>query len=167
MFQGRALFQGENALACCPKFGVHFSLEAGSIDLGIQVYDNKNGKDAEVDVRLVKERDVTIYECKGYQPSSEVSVDEINDWITKKIPVIYNATRQESRFNGTVRFEFWTCGKFHDDAIELLCGTKSSVKKYELYWKDGTQVKEYSSRISAGGIKKILNEHYFKHPLKI
>ncbi|WP_320170510.1 hypothetical protein [Maridesulfovibrio sp.] len=143
------------------------TLEAGSIDLGIQVYDNINGKNAEVDVRLVKERDVIIYECKGYQPSSKVSFDEINEWITKKIPTIYSATRQESRFDGTIRFEFWTCGKFHADAIELLAKTKSSVKKYELDWKDGSQVKKYSSRIRASGIKRILNEHFFKHPLKL
>jgi hypothetical protein len=138
----------------------------GSIDIGVLVHDLESGKRAEIDVRLVKERQITIYECKGYQPSSVVRVKEISEWLEKRIPVINAAHRYERRFeNSAVRFEFWTSGSFDDEALHLLHAAKNRTRKYIIDWKDGPAVHEYAKGLSAHGIRKVLDEHYFKYPL--
>lgn len=142
------------------------AIEGGSIDIGVLVVDTKNNRRAEIDVQLVKERTVIIYECKGYQPSSVVRKEEIDEWLSKRVPTINAAHRQEQRFDGSdLQFEFWTCGSFDADATARLQTAKSRTHKYEIDWKDGAAVREYVKAIKAHGIRKILNEHYFEHPL--
>jgi hypothetical protein len=142
------------------------SLEGGSIDIGEIVVDYNKNKRAEIDVRLVKERIVTIYECKGYQPNAVISIDEVNHWLNDRVPLIYSAHGQESRFqNSRFSFEFWTCGSFESDALEMLKKAKEKTRKYSISWKDGEGVLSYSKQLQASGIRKIINEHYLKHPL--
>jgi hypothetical protein len=142
------------------------SIEGGPIDIGLIVYDVEKGKRAEIDVRLVKETEVAVYECKGYQPSSVVSKAEIEKWITEKVPTIFSALRQENRFSNSIfRFEFWTCGTFDPEALVLMNRLSAATRRYQISWKEGKDIQQYSNRLSAPGIKKILDEHYFKHPL--
>jgi hypothetical protein len=142
------------------------SLEGGMVNIGVLVQEVEEGRQAEIDVRLVKEREIVIYECKGYQPSSQVRAEEIGGWLGKKVSTIYKAARQERRFDGcSVRFEFWTCGVFDAEALEILRDAKRKTVKYQFAWKDGHAIREYANGIKAPGIAKILNEHYFKHPL--
>jgi hypothetical protein len=89
----------------------------------------------------------------------------VERWLTKKIPIIVAAHQQQPAFSGgRFKFEFWTCGGFEDDAIQLLKEAKSRTKKYDLDWKGGLEIREYAKQLSAPGIKKILMEHYFEHP---
>jgi hypothetical protein len=142
------------------------SIEGGSIDIGVIVHDLASNQYREVDVRLVKERKVTIYECKGYQPGTIVRKDEIEEWLQDKVPVIRKAHQQESRFDGdALRFEFWTCGEFDPQALDLLKDAQRRTRKYELGWKDGAAVRDYARGLKAKGLRKILDEHYFSHAL--
>jgi hypothetical protein len=142
------------------------AVEGGSIDIGALVRSPKNGDRAEIDVRLVKEKYLFTYECKGYQPSSVVQREEIEEWLTKRIPTINAAHQAEARFSDSIlHHEFWTCGGFHPDATDMLQKAKAATKKYVIEWKDGTAVKEYAKQIKSPGIRKMLDEHYFKHPL--
>jgi hypothetical protein len=142
------------------------SIEGGSIDIGALVRSPETGQRAEIDVRLVKERQLTIYECKGYQPSSLVGEAEITEWLEKRIPIINAAHRAEERFSdSSLRFEFWSCGAFHDDALRKLQHAKDNIRKYGIAWKGGTEIREYAKQIKAPGIRKILDDHYFNHPL--
>lgn len=142
------------------------AIEGGSIDIGALVRCPKTGQRAEIDVRLVKERQLLIYECKGHQPSSVVQKEEIEAWLTKRIPIINAAHRAEERFSDSAfRYEFWTCGKFHPDAVHMFQKAKAGTTKYQIEWKDGAAVREYANQLKAPGIRKMLDEHYFKHPL--
>jgi hypothetical protein len=142
------------------------SIEGGSIDIGDVVRDLKSNQHREIDVRLVKERKVTIYECKGYQPGTIVEEGEVEDWLKDKVPVIRKAHQQQPRFDGTaLRFEFWTCGSFGQDALALLEDAQRRTRKYEIAWKDGAAVRDYAKGMKASGLRKILNEHYFSHVL--
>jgi hypothetical protein len=142
------------------------SIEGGSIDIGVLVHDVEEHRRAEIDVRLIKERQIGIYECKGYQPSSAVKGLEIEDWLTKRVSTIYKAARQERRFDGcSMRFEFWTCGTFDADASKLLREAQQNIRKYQVAWRDGDSIRQYAGGIKESGIVKILNEHYFNHPL--
>lgn len=142
------------------------SIEGGSIDIGVLVQDPGTGKRAEIDVRLVRERQLRIYECKGYQPSAVVRAGEVSKWLENRIPTINSAHRAERRFdNSTICFEFWTCGAFDDEALRLLKSARNRTRRYTIGWKDGSAVGEYAKGIAAPGIKRVLNEHYFDHPL--
>jgi len=142
------------------------ALEGGSIDIGTVVMCLKTGQRAEIDVRRVAEKKVVIYECKGYQPASQVSDAEIEDWLSQRVSTINGAHREQERFSdSTFRFEFWTCGGFHPSALARLIKAKAHTKKYEIDWKDGSAVREYAKQMKAPGIRKIFDEHYFNHEL--
>jgi hypothetical protein len=144
------------------------SIEGGTVDIGMLVNDRKSGKRAELDVRLVKEKQVSIYECKGYQPSAKVAASEIKEWLEERIPVIYSALKAEERFSATnFIFEFWTCGTFDNEALALLEGAQANIYRYRVAWKNGKDIQNYASGLAAPGIRKILNEHYFNHPINV
>ena len=65
-----------------------------------------------------------------------------------------------------IRFEFWTCGGFGPGALDLLEGARSSIRRYRVGWKDGTAIQAYVKSLSAPGVKRIMDDHYFKHPVK-
>jgi hypothetical protein len=142
------------------------SIEGGSIDIGEEIHELESARCREMDVRLVKERTVTIYECKGYQPGTVVGEEEIRGWLEEKVPVIYGAHREQQRFDGCdIGFEFWTCGTFDETAIALLESTQKKIRKYRIAWKDGAAVRDYAKGMKSKGLRKALNEHYFAHPL--
>jgi len=141
-------------------------LEGGELDLGLIVLDVEGGKRAEIDVRLVRQKRVMIYECKGYQPSSLVRRDEIEKWVKEKVPTIYRALKREDRFsNSSFIFEFWTCGGFDTESMGYLKNVKASINKYEIGWKTGKDVQDYTQGMAASSLRKILSEHYFQHPI--
>jgi hypothetical protein len=142
------------------------SVEGGSIDIGVILHDFASGDRAEVDVRLVKEKLVTIYECRGYQPDAHVTKDDVEKWLHKSVPTAYRALRGEQRFQAsTIRFELWTSGLLDPETVALLSAARDKTTKYQIAWRDGSAVREYANLMSAPGIRKILDEHYFNHPL--
>lgn len=141
-------------------------LLGGSIDMGFVVTDPDTNEGAEIDVRLVNERRVVIYECKGHQPASQVSQPEVEDWLKRCVPRIYKYHRSQERFqSSTLCFEFWTCGTFHPNALITLKDAASRITKYKIAWKDGLAIREFAKDIDKPGIRKILDEHYFNHPV--
>jgi hypothetical protein len=138
----------------------------GSIDMGFIVSHPETGDMAEIDVRLVKQREVFVYECKGYQPSNRVSEEEIKDWLEKSVPRIHAHHKGEQRFHGSnLTYEFWTCGGLHPKALGLLKDAAKRIKKYRIAWKDGSEVRAMAQTLDKPGIKKILDDHYFNHPI--
>jgi hypothetical protein len=142
------------------------SIEGGSIDIGEEIREMASNLPREMDVRLVRERTVTIYECKGYQPGTVVGGDEISAWLNHKVPIVYNAHREQQRFDGCeIGFEFWTRGSFDPKALALLETAQKKTRKYRISWKDGADVRAYAKGMKSKGLRKTLNEHYFAHPL--
>jgi hypothetical protein len=141
--------------------------EDGLIDIGKSLVDPAGGKSADVDVFRVKEhREVWCYECKGHQPTEIVDLNAMEHWITDRVPVMHGALKQESRFKGSkFYYEYWTCGSFAPDAIAYLEKVSAKTKKYALGWKDGPAVRAYAAKIRPSTVLKVLDEHYFKHPI--
>jgi hypothetical protein len=109
-----------------------------------------------------------VYECKGYQPESKVPHSEVEQWLTERVPTIYAAHRQQQQFvNAAIGFEFWTCGSFDEESVKLLTEAKKHTRKYMIDWKTGAEVRTYVQGLSAPGLKKILDEHYFNHPIAV
>jgi len=144
------------------------SIEGGTVDIGTLVNDFESEKRAEIDVKLTKEKQITAYECKGYQPSSRVGGPEVKRWLQEKVPTIYAGLKSRNQSsNSSFRFEFWTCGDFDADAIAELEAAKANTRRYQIDWKNGRMVQQYVSDLAAPGIRKILDEHYFAHPIAV
>ncbi|HKV34798.1 MAG TPA: hypothetical protein VJP89_10765 [Pyrinomonadaceae bacterium] len=140
--------------------------EGSTIDIGVTVTDSE-GKSAEIDVRRVKgDHEVALYECKGLQPQTEVSLFDVEKWLTKKVPTIRSALLRETRFRNTnYIFEYWTSGRFSDEAVERLEMAKRETLKYAVAWRDGASVLQYAKEKRVGSIADVLREHFTQHPL--
>jgi hypothetical protein len=140
--------------------------EDGLIDIGKSLVDPKSGRSADVDVFRVKEqREVWCYECKGHQPTEIVNLSAVQHWVTDRVPLMHEALK-DRRFQGCeFHYEFWTRGSFAPDASAFLEKVAAKTKKYALGWKDGSAVREYAAKIRPSTVLKVLDEHYFKHPL--
>lgn len=143
--------------------------EDGSIDIGRIFRDPQTGKSAEADVFRVKEyREVWAYECKAHQPTHIIGRQAVEEWLTEKVPLVHRLLGQEERFRESVaHFEFWTCGAFSPEAEGLLAASASSIRKYRIGWKDGAAVRAYVAKVRPKGIAKMLDEHFFAHPLAL
>jgi hypothetical protein len=141
----------------------------GSIDIGKKVSDPEDSRRrAEIDVLNVRRNslELAVYECKGWL--SPIDKETVEEWLTKKVPLIYKALRAQARFrNSKFQFEIWTSSYFKPDAQEYLEARRKDTKKYEIGWKCGPEILEYSQNIRLAPISEMLNEHYLKHPLAI
>jgi len=136
-------------------------LEGGDISLGPTLIDLKTGKQAEVDVLWERQRQVGVFECKGYR--SPVRLPEVEKWLTQKVPTIYAALKGQDRYsNSDFTFEFWTASSFDSDAEEFLKKAKRSTRRYRISWKTGVEIRKYAAGITAPGLRRIIDEHYFK-----
>jgi hypothetical protein len=73
---------------------------------------------------------------------------------------------QDDRYKGRkFDFQLWSNGPFHASALEWLERQTTDFGEFSVGWKDGTALKRYAAKAQSGVITKILNEHYFLHPL--
>lgn len=140
--------------------------EDGLIDIGKRLIDS-NAKSADVDVFRIKEhREVWCYECKGHQPTGIVNLGAVQHWLNDRVPVMQGALKNEARFSGCkFHYEYWTCGTFSSDAIAFLERAAAKTRRYSIGWKDGPAVRAYAAAVRPSTVLKVLDEHYFKHPL--
>jgi hypothetical protein len=140
--------------------------EGNAIDISVAVRDDA-GNAAEIDVRRVKgDHEVACYECKGFQPNAEVTLADIEKWVTRRIPIIRSALIRDPHFrNRSYIFEYWTSGRFSDEAVEYLENAKSSLSKYQIAWRDGRNIVQYAQGKKLGSMVKILRNHFTEHPL--
>lgn len=100
------------------------------------------------------------------QPGEIVGIASIENWVTKKVPLIHRVLRRESRFQETsFHFEFWTCGSFSEEALTLLRKAAERTQKYTLSWKDGPGVRAYAAKVRPKAVAEMLDQHFFAHPL--
>lgn len=139
----------------------------GLIDIGKRLVDGSTGKSADVDVFRIKEhREVWCYECKGHQPTELVTLSAVEHWLHDRVPIMHAALKHEQRFQGCeFHYEYWTCGSFSPEAISFLEDARSKIKRYQVGWRDGPGVRAYAAAVRPGTVAKVLDEHFFKHPL--
>lgn len=126
---------------------------------------NEEGEEIEIDLLISKagENKIICYEVKGYL-NNEIKKEEVEKWITKKIPLIKKWLNSHDSYRKYLRieFEYWVTTQFDTEAFKYLNEKKSEIKKYGINWKNGTDVKEYIKNLEKR-IKDIFNEHYFKN----
>lgn len=103
---------------------------------------------------------------KAHQPSEIVKRDQVEKWLSEKVPLICRVLRREARLpESAFHFEFWTCGSFSDEALAFLNDTATRTRKYQIDWKDGAAVRAYASKLRPKAVAQMLEQHFFAHPL--
>ncbi|ODA93070.1 hypothetical protein BFX40_09250 [Mesorhizobium sp. SEMIA 3007] len=139
--------------------------DGGSIDIGRRVA-SSDGFKAEIDVLRVKSHESWVYECKGYQPDHMIGGGEVKEWLEKKVPGIYATLRgQEGHASKAIHFEFWTTGGFSAEAVAILDEAAKRTRRYTVGYLAGPGVRSYVAKLQVPGLTKMLDEHYFNHPI--
>ncbi len=142
-------------------------VEGGYLRIGERWFDQETQRSAEIDVLLDRpdEKGVLIIECKSKIPGGHVSLNELQKWYNDRVPLIYKILRNDKRFaQKSLNFEFWTNGPIGGIELNWL---KNLVHPDDctIGWKDGEAMKTYVDKAQSASIRKMLNEHYFRHPL--
>ena len=140
----------------------------GAKDLAFRVphTHSKNGRSTDLDILFKKNgNSVHIIECKGKHPGGSISIDEVEEWI-EKIPIMRDYLNSRSDLKNLKRvYEFWTSGRFTDEALVRLKREKVSRTQQPIDFKDGGEVCELASNSNLNAIVRTLNEHFLNHPL--
>ena len=143
-------------------------VEDGYLKTGEQLRDLESSRMVEIDVQLDRgvDESVLIIECKAKNPGARVSKKDIKKWYLDRVPLIYSimsngGTYTEKPFH----FELWSNGQFAASGLAWLKEQKMDMGGYTLGWKEGPALKAYAKGVSNTSLRRMLNEHYFRHPL--
>ncbi len=131
------------------------------------IKDYETGAQAEVDVLAVKKnRTVHFIECKGYHPSSVVADDEVERWLSNRIPLIRKYALQHPEWKHLeLHFEFWTTGNLSNIAVKMIDKAKATTRKYEIEYRNAMAVQAYALEVKDPSLLKTLNNHFLEHPM--
>ncbi|WP_051889011.1 nuclease-related domain-containing protein [Caballeronia sordidicola] len=130
----------------------------------------QNGKDvAEIDVRgVVDEQCVYFIECKGYMPGRLVDDDEIEKWLTKRIPLVRQRALEHPEWrNLKLRFELWTTGELSESAKARIAEAQRSIRAtaYVVEVRQAKQIEQLARETNDVSLIGVLQQHFLKSPL--
>jgi hypothetical protein len=141
-------------------------VDGGFLTCGERCTDLQTGREAEIDVQLNRDdKSLLVLECKAKLPGSRVSETEVRKWYSDRIPLIQKILTRDGLTEKTIRFEIWSNGEFTDSALKWLKKQQLDFESYSLGWLDGKGLKAYADKAKQASLRKILNEHYFRHPM--
>ena len=139
----------------------------GSIECGVPHTHRENGGKTDLDVvcKTVPNA-VHVIECKGKIPGGTVSLEEVEYWLGKQLPIMkdYVASRTDLR-ERKLTYEFWTTGAFEAEAIDKLKSEQALRTKQPIDWKDGKAVRKITRELQLKSISEALDQHFLRHPL--
>jgi hypothetical protein len=127
-----------------------------------------DGKEAEIDVLAeVKYKSVHFIECKGYKPTSTLSIEEIKKWLNERIPTIRKWALSEGHWGNDVElhFELWITGKLNPKSLKLIEKAISDTKKYKIVFRNSENILKLTKKTGNKALVKVLKEHFLNHPL--
>lgn len=137
--------------------GYYYSNLSQSIDIGKKL--NYLGNLREIDVYSNSQERIIICECKAYK--RKISLEEVQKWVTLKIPTVYDWVRS-FEYDKEVIFEFWSTAGFDIDAEEFLKDKKSRLKKYQIDFLNEKQIIERAQKSKAHKITDIMREYFLR-----
>jgi hypothetical protein len=93
-----------------------------------------------------------------------VDVAEVKKWLEDKVPGTYSALRAQYP-NAEIHFQFWTTGNFKSEAVLFLEEAQLRLRRYKVGYKVESQVRSYVATLQSASLTKMLDEHYFNHPI--
>lgn len=133
-----------------------------------KIFRDETGKEAaEVDVLAVEgKRAIYFIECKGYQLSGTIKDDDVERWLTKRIPLIRQKALNHPEWKSLeMHFEFWTTGRLSEAAEAKVIAAKTKTRKYFIEYRDATGVLDYALKTKDKALITTLNQHFLEHPL--
>jgi hypothetical protein len=137
-----------------------------TVDIGVNITDPKSMQNAEIDViaESGNHKEVAVFECKGNLMDYEVGESVVKKWVSTSIPRINNWLNSNPGIYVRAkqkRFEFWTTGKFHKDALTYLEAAKKK-SKYSISWKDRKGVLSFIRQSGSSDSAKVIKLYYRK-----
>lgn len=136
--------------------GYYHSNLCQSIEIGKRIM--QEGERREIDVYAIRQTELIIAECKGYK--RKIDSNEINEWITHKVPVIYDWIKAWVNNEKAIIFEFWSTGGFTDDALDLLRTKSSNTKKYKIEYYSEKEIIEKARESKSQKIIEIMRDYF-------
>lgn len=129
-----------------------------------------NGKDAaEVDVRVVtKDQEIRFIECKGLLPGRVLRDQDVDDWLTKRIPIVRQHTLENAELKGhRLRFEMWLTGELSEEAKAKIEAAKAEVdpRRYVIDVVCADDIERMVERFPI--LRKVVTQHFLNHPLAL
>jgi hypothetical protein len=93
-----------------------------------------------------------------------VSLETVERWMTRQIPRMRRALNHRNP-GKKLRFEFWTTGKFADDALQFLKAKSESEDRYSLGWLDHEAVLAELERTAVDHLANVVKQYYVKPPI--
>lgn len=127
-----------------------------------------DGDFAEIDIMVeIKDKSLCFIECKGYQPDSTISHEEIKKWLTVRIPRIRKWVLNDQRWNNNIKlvFELWITCNLEDESVEMVENMAKSTKKYTIKIKNKEDIWKEAKDTGNHEIKKIFSTYFIKNPL--
>ncbi|WP_153132298.1 hypothetical protein [Dechloromonas hortensis] len=141
-----------------------------NVDITMNKIYREGGKDvAEVDVRaIVKDREIRFIECKGLLPGNLLSDKDVDDWLTKRIPLVRKYTLQNAEYHRyKLKFELWLTGKLSPEAEMKILMAQQTIgpQKYtiEVFYAD--ELEKTVRETNDSSLLKVVSQHFLKHPL--
>ena len=131
----------------------------------------QSGQKVEIDVVAWQPNKlVTLIECKGYAPYSQVPDGEIEDWLTKTIPtaVTYARKAHPDWSNLELRFELWTTGKLSEEAKAFIA-EKAEVRpqKYTVALYEPNAVLAQARETGDKTLARVLQKYFLEDPFRV
>lgn len=145
-------------------------VEGGYMKAGEKVHDPDSGSSAEIDVILDRPNGapILVIECKAKAPGSMVSLAEAKRWRQNRVPVILRALQSDPHIRDRpIEFGLWSNGRIHPAAESWLAAQPALAAPYKFGWKGYEGLLDYTRSARSGMISKIMNDHYFRHPLVV
>lgn len=128
----------------------------------------KGGKDvAEVDVRVVVPgQEIRFIECKGLIPGNRLPDEEIEAWLTKRIPSVRRQTLDNPEFqNLTLTFELWLTGELSPESQRRIADAQANVdpSRYNIKVLLAQDIEESVRKFP--DLRKVVKQHFLEHPM--
>ncbi|CAJ3552502.1 hypothetical protein [Burkholderia pseudomallei] len=127
-----------------------------------------HGKDAaEVDVRFAtKDQHICFIECKGLLPGRVLSDKDVDDWLTRRIPIVRAHTLDNHEWrNHKLKFEMWLTGELSPEAKVKIEAARAEVssRRYTIEVRYAQDIEQLAAPFPA--LHKVVTQHFLKHPL--
>lgn len=139
--------------------GYYHSNLCQNLDIGKKII--SSGEQREIDVFANYQSEIRIAECKAYK--YELKVEQVDTWLTKKIPIIYSWLKEvPSNSNKKIVFEIWSTGGFSDEALTLLKSKSENTKKYGIEFYGEQEILEMAQKSRSQKIVDIMREYFIR-----
>jgi hypothetical protein len=112
---------------------------------------------------------VHFIECKGHAPGGIVDDDEVELWLNKRIPLLRKQALEHPDWrNLDLHFELWTSGELSTLSAKAVAEAQEKHQgRYRIRVRSSTEIESLSESLYDKALSKVLQQHFFEHPLAI